>query len=157
MKAHVLLVAGVLAVVGAMGLTSSAQAGDYCAPTCYKVWCPPVYENVCRKVWCEPVYETVVKKIYHEPIYQTVCKKIWCPPVTCEKPYCYYDHCGHCCTGYKTVIVTPGYYKTYNEQVLVKDGWYEDYSEQVLVKAGYYKSYYEQVLVKAGYWTTRCY
>jgi|GEM_PF-4027869 len=158
MKAHVAVKTGLIAVVTVLGVAAgSASAGDYCQPHCQKIWCPPVYETVCRKVWCEPVYQTVCRKVYHEPIYETVCRKVWCPPVTCEKPYAYYDHCGRCCTGYRTVVVTPGYYKDVHEQVLVKDGWYETLHEQVLVKPGFYKTVHEQVLVKAGHWITRCY
>jgi hypothetical protein len=154
MKKVVLSLAGVATVV--MGLAATpARAGDYCGDCYQKVWCPPVYEHRCRKVWVEPVYETVCKKVWVEPVYETVCKKVWVPPVYCEVPYTYYDHCGRCCTAYKTVLKAPGYYKTYNEQVLVKAGYYDTVKQQVLVKAGYYDTVKEKVLVRAGYWDVR--
>src|SRR6476619_6002167 len=108
------LVGGFAAVAMTVGMAAPVQAGGFGFGINVehgKYWCAPVYETVCRKVYCEPCYETVCRKVWHEACYEDVCRKVWCPAVTCEQPYTYCDPCGRHLTGYRTVVVTPGYYK----------------------------------------------
>jgi hypothetical protein len=123
------LLSGVVVLAVSAG---SAQAGDVGFGFRLRLGnhgYPADYGSVSYGVWCPPVYETVCRKVWHEPCYETVCRQVWCPPVTREKPYV---------TGYRTVVLTPGHYKTVHERICVKPGWYEDVHERVLVRAGHY-------------------